>query len=61
MDLGMTVAELIAVLRELPQDLPVEMSMNIEYQCPVSADMVVVEDYRLTGERYVCINDCPGA
>ena len=59
MDLGMTVAELIAVLRELPQDLPVEMSMNMEYQCPVSADMVVVEDYR--GERYVCINDCPGA
>jgi hypothetical protein len=55
----MNVAELIAVLRELPQDLPVEMSMNMEYQCPVSADMVVVEDYR--GERYVCINDCPGA
>ena len=57
----MNVAELIAVLRELPQDLPVEMSMNMEYQCPVSADMVVVEDYHLTGERYVCINDCPGA
>ena len=38
----MTVAELIAKLQTLPQDLPVEMAMHQEYQEAVDADMVVI-------------------
>jgi hypothetical protein len=60
MNLGITVAQLIEILQGFPQDLPVEMAMNNEYQMEVSADMVVVEEYPLTGNRYVCINDCAG-
>jgi hypothetical protein len=52
----MTVAELIAKLQTLPQDLPVDMSMNQEYQNPVTPDMVVVQEF--DGRRYVCIDDC---
>jgi hypothetical protein len=60
MNLGITVAQLIEILQGFPQDLPVEMAMNNEYQMEVSADMVVVEEYPSTGNRYVCINDCAG-
>jgi hypothetical protein len=52
----MNVAQLIEVLRQLPQDLEVDMAMNFEYQCPVEAGMVVVQEH--DGRRYVCINDC---
>ncbi len=50
----MKVAQLIEVLRQLPQDLDVEMAMNMEYQCAVEADMVQVVEY--DGCRYVCID-----
>jgi len=36
----MTVAELINILQTFPQDMPVRMSMNSEYECKVDADMV---------------------
>lgn len=54
----LTVAELIAVLARMPQDLPVMMSMNREYDSDVEAYMVNVET-DLQGNLYVCINDCP--
>jgi len=50
----MKVAELIAVLQKMDQDLDVEMAMNMEYQCPVKADMVQVVEH--DGYRYVCID-----
>lgn len=50
----MKVAELIAVLQKMDPDLDVEMAMNMEYQCPVNADMVRVVEYE--GYRYVCID-----
>ena len=53
----LTVANLIAILSKMPQDLPVEMGMNMEYQCGVSADMVEVQKY--DGRRYLCITDTP--
>jgi len=53
----LTVAKLIAILSKMPQDLPVEMGMNMEYQCGVSADMVEVQEYG--GRRYLCITDTP--
>ncbi len=52
----MTVAELIAILQTMPQDLEVEMGMNQEYQEAVTEDMVVIEEYN--GRRYVIIDDC---
>ena len=59
MDKELTVAELIAILQKLPQNMPVEMSMNMEYQCPVTADMIEV--LKFDGqEPYVCITDTPG-
>ena len=53
----LTVADLIAILSKMPQDLPVEMGMNMEYQCGVSADMVEVQEF--DGRRYLCITDTP--
>jgi len=50
----MKVAELIAVLQKMDPDLDVEMAMNMEYQCPVKADMVQVVEH--DGYRYVCID-----
>jgi len=52
---GLTVAELIEILKEMPQNLKVQMSMNLEYQCDVEAGMVNIEEYN--GKQYVCIND----
>jgi hypothetical protein len=49
---------LIEILSRLPQDLPVEMGMNMEYQSPVEADMIEVAEFE--GHRYVCITDTPG-
>ena len=55
--MNMTVEQLIEVLRQLPQDLEVDMAMTLdmEYQCRVDADMVVVKEHG--GRRYVCITN----
>jgi hypothetical protein len=53
-----TVAEMIEILSRLPQDLPVEMGMNLEYQCGVEAGMIELAEFE--GRRYVCITDTPG-
>jgi hypothetical protein len=55
----LTVAQLIAVLSKMPQDLPVEMGMNMEYQCGVSEDMVEVFETS-EGTKFVYITDTPG-
>jgi len=59
MEKTLTVAELIAVLSKMPQDLPVEMGMNMEYQCGVSADMVEVFETS-EGSKFLYITDTPG-
>jgi hypothetical protein len=41
----MTVAELIEILSKVDPTLPVKMSMNMEYESYVDADMVGVRDY----------------
>lgn len=48
----LTVRDLIAILSTFDGDLPVTMGMNMEYQAPVTADMVGVYDGEL------CIDDC---
>jgi len=55
---ALTVAQMIEILSRLPQDLPVEMGMNMEYQAPVEADMIEVAEFE--GRQYVCITDTPG-
>lgn len=52
----MTVADLIAILSDLDPDLPVEMSMNEEYQCKVQPYMIAIETDGV--DKYLCINDC---
>lgn len=59
MEKTLTVAELIAILSKMPQDLPVEMGMNMEYQCGVSADMVEVFETS-EGTKFLYITDTPG-
>jgi hypothetical protein len=59
MEKNLTVAELIAILSKMPQDLEVEMGMNMEYQCGVTADMIEVETF--DGRSYVCITDFPNS
>jgi len=39
--------------------LPVEMGMNMEYQCGVSADMVEVFETS-EGSKFLYITDTPG-
>jgi hypothetical protein len=52
----MTVAELIAKLQTMPQDIEVEMAMHQEYQEAVTADMIIeCRDWH--GRRYVLIDD----
>ena len=51
------VAELIAILQTLPQDLPVQMAMNMEYQSPVDKDMIEVQTFN--DRSYVVITDTP--
>ena len=55
-----TVAELVAILQTMPQDMEVQMSMNMEYQSRVRSDMVEVFT-RDDGSQYVLITDCPGS
>jgi hypothetical protein len=52
----LTVAELIQILQQFDQDLPVEMGMNLEYQTEVTEDMII-EEY--DGRHYLMITDCP--
>ena len=56
---ALTVRQLIEVLSTMPQDLPVEMGMNMEYQSPVEADMVEVFTTH-DGRQFVYITDTPG-
>lgn len=60
MDHPVTVAELVAILQTMPQDMEVQMSMNMEYQSRVRSDMVEVFT-REDGSQYVLITDCPGS
>ena len=53
----MTVSDLIDLLSRLDPDLPVEMSMNMEYQCKVKPYMIVVETDGV--DKYLCITNCP--
>ena len=55
----LTVADLIAILSKVDPTLPVKMSMNQEYECPVEADMVGVREYDEGPVLY--INDCLNA
>ena len=50
----LTVRELIAILSTFDGDMTVAMGMNMEYYCPVTADMV-----GLSGSEVV-IDDCLG-
>ena len=54
-----TVAEMIAILQTMPQDLPMEMGMNWEYQSGITKDMIEVFEDR-HGDRFVYITDTPG-
>jgi hypothetical protein len=56
---ALTVAQMIEILSRLPQDLPVEMGMNMEYQSPVEADMIEVFTTS-EGHQFVYITDTPG-
>ena len=55
-----TVSELIATLQTMPGDMPVHMSMNMEYQSRVCSDFVELFT-REDGSQYVLITDCPGS
>lgn len=56
---ALTVAQMIEILSRLPQDLHVEMGMNMEYQSPVEADMIEVFTTS-EGRQFVYITDTPG-
>jgi hypothetical protein len=60
MENTLTVAELIAVLSRMPQDMTVRMGMNMEYEAGVTADMVEVFTTH-EGEQFVYITDTPSA
>ncbi len=54
----LTVRELIEVLSRFPQDLPVEIGMNQEYQSQLTAEDLNVESYFETHRgRYLHIGD----
>jgi hypothetical protein len=54
----LTVRELIQVLQGLPQDLPVEIGMNQEYQSQLTAEDLNVESYFETDRgNYLHIGD----
>ena len=55
-----TVSELIQTLQNMPGDMPVHMSMNMEYQSRVCSDFVELFT-REDGSQYVLITDCPGS
>jgi hypothetical protein len=53
----MNVAELIAVLQTLPQDLIVDIGMNQEYQQTLSAEDIRIESRYEDNKPYVHIGD----
>lgn len=53
-----TVSEMIQILQSMDPTLPVQMSMNMEYQSRVCNDMVEVFT-REDGTQYCLITDCP--
>ena len=53
----LTVRQLIDILQRVDPDLPVEISMGMEYQEPVTEDMVEVSEY--DGRQYLHITDTP--
>jgi hypothetical protein len=59
MDKQLTVSELIAILQNLPGDMPVEMGMNQEYQSEVTADHIRVDqfDFHNSGRPFLFIGD----
>lgn len=57
MNKNLTVAELIQILQRFDQDLPVEISLGMEYQEPVTEDMILVDEY--DGRQYLHITDTP--
>lgn len=56
---AITVREMIEILGRFDPDLPVEMSMNMEYGSEVTEDMIEVFT-SLEGERMLMITDTPG-
>lgn len=56
---NLTVAELIRILQDLPQDAEVEIGMNQEYQYAITAEDVTVQsfDFHNGGTPYVFIGD----
>jgi len=54
----LTVRELIEILSRLPQDLPVEIGMNQEYQSQLTREDINVESYFETHRgEYLHIGD----
>ena len=53
----LTVRDLVNMLQSLDQDMPVEMTMGMEYQERMTADMVTVCDY--DGVMTLVFDDCP--
>jgi len=55
----LTVAQMIQLLQTLPQDLPVEMGMNQEYQSEVTAEDIRVAqfDFHNGGRPFLFIGD----
>jgi hypothetical protein len=56
-----TVGELITLLQGFDPALPVQMSMNMEYQGRVRSDYLQVEEPYGGGDPYLLITDCPSA
>ena len=55
----LTVAELIEILQAMPGHMLVEMGMNHEYQQPVTADEIRIDqfDFHNDGEPFLHIGD----
>jgi len=56
-----TVGELIEILKGYDQTLPVQMSMNMEYQGRVRSDYIEVIEPFEGGDPYLLITDCPSS
>jgi len=56
-----TVGEMIELLKQFNADLPVQMSMNQEYQGRVCGDYLQVEEPYEGGTPYLLITNCPSA
>jgi hypothetical protein len=56
-----TVGEMIELLKQFDANLPVQMSMNQEYQGRVRGNYLQVEEPYEGGTPYLLITDCPSA